>query len=125
MRIEHALHRHGHGRLAQVHAVLLGELHDLIPHGEHRSLLRLLNALEIPEEIVAALHPLVIRHEHAAGIRQNIGHNHDAPLVEDGVARARRRPVCAFDDDARLDVSRVVFRDDGFDSRGHDGVDVQ
>ena len=55
------------------------------------------------------LHPLEIGHRHPAGIRQYIGNEFDAFLLENWIRFDRGRPIGDFQNDFRPDVARIVL----------------
>ena len=57
----------------------------------------------LPEVLLEALHPLEVRHDHAAGVGEHVRQNEHAHVVEDDVRGRRDRAVRALDDHPRLD----------------------
>ena len=62
-----------------------------------------------PEEPAEILHPFEVRDGDAAGVREDVGQDRDAPLGEDRVGLERGRAVRAFRDQPRLDPVRVLL----------------
>ena len=65
----------------------------------------------LPEVLLQALHPLEVGDDDAARIREHVGEDEDAPLLEDLVGLGCHRPVRTFGDEARLHFVRVLGRD--------------
>ena len=63
-----------------------------------------------PEELLEALHPLEVRDDDAAGVREHVGDDEHAVLLEDLVGVRRRRAVRALEHDPRLDAVGVAPR---------------
>src|SRR5436190_476171 len=66
----------------------------------------------LPEVLLEALHPLEVRDDDAAGIREHVREHEHAVLLEDRVGGRRHRPVRALDDELRTDLVRVLLGDD-------------
>ena len=62
----------------------------------------------LPEVLLEALHPLEVGDDDAARVREHVGQDEDAALVEDLVGRRRHRAVRALADDLRPDLVGVV-----------------
>jgi hypothetical protein len=77
------------------------------------------HAIETPLIVLLVLHPFEVAGRHAAGVRQNVGENFDAALVENRVGLRLDRSVRRFDDYRGLDPRRVRLRDDAAE-RGRD-----
>src|SRR5262245_53737789 len=110
------------GGRAQVHAFFSGCVphpregprHDLLEPGDDLGLL--------PEVELQSLHPLEIGDHHAAAIGEDVGDDHDAAGLEDGVRLRRGGTVGALYDDARVDARGVVLADLRADGRGHEDI---
>ena len=55
----------------------------------------------LPEVLLEALHPLEVRDDDAAGVREHVGQDEHAPVLEDLVGGRRDGPVRALADDRR------------------------
>ena len=66
----------------------------------------------LPEVLLQALHPLEVRDDDAAGVREHVRKDQHAVRFEDVVGGGRDRPVRAFDDHLRLDLRGVLLGDD-------------
>ena len=60
----------------------------------------------LPEVLLQALHPLEVRDDDAAGVREHVREDEDAALLEDLVGGRRGRAVRALADDPRLHLRR-------------------
>src|SRR5207249_6602487 len=74
-------------------------------------------------ELGQVLHPLEIRHGHAAAVGEDVRDYEDASLVQDVVRLGRRRAVRPFRDDLPLDPGGVIRRQDAFQGARGDDVD--
>ena len=72
-------------------------------------LLRLLvDPASLPLVLVKVLRPLEVRHDHAAGVHQDVRKNVDAPVVEDLIGLGCQRMIGRFDDNGGPDAGCVV-----------------
>ena len=60
----------------------------------------------LPEVLLQALHPLEVRDDDAAGVREDVGEDEHALVLEDRVGGRGDGAVRALDDDLRLDLGR-------------------
>ena len=88
---------------AQVPRLVEGLADDVVEVRVHLVLL--------PEVLLQALHPLEVRDDNAAGIREHVREDEHAAVLEDVVGGRGRGPVRTLDDDRRLDLVRVVRGD--------------
>ena len=65
----------------------------------------------LPEVLLEALHPLEVGDDDAARVREHVGQDEDALVLEDLVGGGRGRAVCALADDLRLDLVGVLLGD--------------
>jgi hypothetical protein len=75
-----------------------------------------------PEVLLEALHPLEVRDDDAARVREHVGQDEDAPVLEDRVGRGRHGAVRALADHRRLDPARVVLGHDLLEAAGREDV---
>ena len=64
----------------------------------------------LPEVLLEALHPLEVGDDDAARVREHVGQDEDALVLEDLVGGRRGRAVRALADDPRLDLVGVLAR---------------
>ena len=69
-----------------------------------------------------SLHPLEVRHDHAAGVGEDVGDDGDAAVAQDHVGLRRRRAVGALGDDGGLDAVGVVLAELRSDRRRNQDV---
>src|SRR4029453_2504612 len=78
---------------AQVGAITLGSLMDLVKGIAHRVLERLVDALLAPEKRILVLHPFVIADSHAAGVSQDVGNYHHTLVFKNTIGGRGRRSI--------------------------------
>src|SRR5947209_7654990 len=79
----------------------------------------------VPEIPPAILHPLEIAYRDAAGIRQDVGDDKNALVIEDGIRPGGRGAIRTFADDLRLDLSRIAGGDDVLYGRRDQHFDIE
>ncbi len=77
-----------------------------------------------PEIALAVLYPLEVAGGDAAGVGQNVGHDEDALVGQDLVGNGGGGSVCAFHDDASLDLVRVAAGNHVLGGRRNEDVAV-
>ena len=105
--------------------VLQRGLHDGGEGLAHFRLEPLVDFLLRPEIAVAVLDPLEVRRGDAGAVREDVGDDEDAVLVQVAMRFGLGRAVGAFDHDLRADRRRVAERDLVLERRGDEDVDVQ
>src|SRR5439155_4762027 len=96
---------------------------DAVEGAHHDAFELLIDVLFRPEELGQVLHPLEIRHGHAAAVGEDVRDYEDASLVQDVVRLGRRRAVRPFRDDLSFDPGGVIRRQDAFQGARGDDVD--
>src|SRR5438094_3521199 len=107
---------------AGVHLVLLRGGRDLVERAHHDALEAPVHGVLVPEVTAAVLYPLEVAHGHTAGVRENVGNDENALLLENLVGRRRRWTVRPFADDLRLDLRGVLTGDHVLGGGGHEHV---
>src|SRR5216110_2812207 len=108
----HTIDRDDVGGDAGVHLVLLRRHRDFVEGAHHDALEAPVHGVLVPEVAAAVLHPLEVAHGHAAGVREDVGNDEDALLLEDLVGGGGGGTVRALADDLRLDLRGVLTGDD-------------
>src|SRR6185295_4993903 len=122
MHRRHAIDGDDVGGDAGVHLVLLRSGRDLVEGADHDALEAPVHGVLVPEVAAAVLDPLEIAHGHAAGVRQNVGNDENALLLENLVGGGGGGTVGALADDLRLYLRSVLTGDDVLRGRGHQHV---
>src|ERR1051325_11384294 len=118
----HTIDRNDVGGDAGIHLELLRGGSDLVEGPHHDALEPPVHRVLVPEVAAAVLHPLEVAHGHTAGVRENVGNDKNALLLENLVGSGRRWPVHALTNDLRLDLRRVLTGDDVLGGGGHQHV---
>ena len=83
-----------------------------------------MDLLDLPVEALAVLHPFEIGDGHTARVGQDVGQNHDALLLKDGISLRGHRAVGEFEHDPRLDAVGIGDVDHVLQRRRHQDVAV-
>src|SRR5262245_49904703 len=111
LRFGHALDAAHQRRGAEIDALRARHGPDVLRRALHQADQAVVHLLLAPEELLEALHPLEVGDRHAAGVREDVGHDGDAALAQDRVGVEPGRAVRALDDELRLDALRVLAGD--------------
>src|SRR3972149_5539548 len=108
----------------QPHGDLLGfsVVEHVVEALDHDLLELLVDVLLRPEEVLNVLHPLEVGYRHAAGIGDDVGHQHDTAPIEDAVRLRGSRAVRALDDEPGFHSVGVVPGDLVLDGGGYENV---
>src|ERR1044072_7334239 len=78
----------------------------------------------LPEVLLESLHPLEVRDDDAACVREHVREDEDPPIVEDLVGLGSDRAVRALADDSRSDLVGVLSGDHRLESARREDVAV-
>src|SRR5258708_9456961 len=110
-RVGHALRRERIGRQAHVDALVDRCMEDLV-EGPRDDVVQLrVDLLLLPEESLEVLHPLEIRHDHAARVRDDVRDQEDVPVVQDRVVLRRDGRVSSLCDEPGTYPSGILLID--------------
>src|ERR1022692_1644076 len=124
-RIGDALDRHQVGTESQRHLMAISLFAHLV-EGLLQDLLEAdVDLVFLPEQRLQVLNPFEVRHGHATGVGEDVGDDGDPAALENAVRVGRGRPVGAFDDEPRLDPSRVARGDLILHRSRHQDIDLE
>src|SRR5918996_3571834 len=123
-RLGDAAHTDAVRRDAQAHAALLVRVPGLAEGARDDVVQPLVHLFFLPEVLLEALHPLEVGDDDAAGVREHVGQDAHAAVLEDLVCLGRDGAVGALADDARLHLRRVLTRDHLLQRAGREQVAV-
>src|SRR5260370_567112 len=81
--VGHALHGQRVSREPHVDVLVHRRVQDLVERARDHVVQLGIDLLLLPEEGLEVLHPLQVRHDHPAGVGDEVWHPHDAPLAHD------------------------------------------
>ena len=110
-RLGDALHREPVGSDAHRELAALGRVPGLVERAAHDVVELRVHLDLLPEVLLEALHPLEVRDDDAARVREHVGEDQHALVLEDRVGRRRDRAVRALADDRGLDLVGVLRGD--------------
>ena len=90
----------------------------------HRLFQGLVDLFLRPEERILVLHPFVITHRNAAGVRQNIGNEEDTLISQHAIRSRRRWSIRQLGNDFGFHLSDIFERDRIFQRRRQQYVTV-
>src|SRR5205823_807617 len=107
---------------AHVYVAVGGGLVHVLEGALHDALQLLVDFVLGPVVALDILRPLEIGYGHAAGVRQNVGEDHDALLEQDMVGLGRGRAVGGLGDHLGLNATGVAAGDHTLQRGGHQDV---
>src|SRR5579863_3196 len=106
-----AVESDAHGGHAPVALLLRGPLGDRQERALHALAEALLDLLEVPSLGALVLQPLVVADDDTARVREDVGDEVDALLVDDGLGGGLRGAVRALDDELHVEGLRLGHAD--------------